>query len=114
MIPGLAIASVGLALAAWSMLTMRVVTPFPEPRTGATLVTRGPYRLARHPMYGGFVLFFVGLSLIGSIASSVAAVALALLWWRKSIAEERRLAARFPEYAEYHARTPRRFFPYVA
>ena len=98
----------------WSSRTLgSALTPFPQPRAGATLVERGPYRLARHPVYGGGLLFFAGVSLARSVPSMILTVLLAVLWWRKSIAEERRLAAAYPDYAAYRTRTPRRFLPYL-
>jgi protein-S-isoprenylcysteine O-methyltransferase Ste14 len=64
-------------------------------------------------MYGGGLLFLVGISLAYGIASLVVTIALALLWRAKSSSEERILAGRFPEYADYRNRTPHRFWPYV-
>jgi protein-S-isoprenylcysteine O-methyltransferase Ste14 len=113
-IAGVVLAALGAALLVWSSHVLgSALTPFPQPRAGAALVERGPYRLARHPVYGGGLLFFGGVSLARSILGLALTVALALLWWRKSLAEERRLEAAYPEYPEYRARTPRRFLPYV-
>jgi protein-S-isoprenylcysteine O-methyltransferase Ste14 len=70
----------------------RNLTPFPRPRPGGDLVTRGIYRHARHPIYGGVLLLGLGWSVLQ--ASLLAAVATALLWWlleRKSRYEERDL-----------------------
>jgi protein-S-isoprenylcysteine O-methyltransferase Ste14 len=43
----------GLGLGVWAVLTMRIgnfnITP--DPHTRSKLVTTGPYRLIRHPMY---------------------------------------------------------------
>jgi protein-S-isoprenylcysteine O-methyltransferase Ste14 len=112
---GLSAALAGVALGAWARRSLgRGFTPFPEPRKGASLVADGPYRLARHPMYGGALLFLAGVSLAHSISALVLTGVLALLWWRKSMDEERRLAAAYPGYADYRAHTPRRFLPYVA
>ena len=113
-VPGFVLGVAGAGLAVWSVLALRRFTPLPEPRAGATLVTRGPYRLARHPMYGGLLLFFAGVSLLGSLPELLLTGALAVLWWRKTLTEEERLRARFPDYDVYRARTPRRFLPFVA
>jgi protein-S-isoprenylcysteine O-methyltransferase Ste14 len=112
---GVVVAALGATLAIWSGRALgRSMTPLPEPRTDAQLVVGGPYRFARHPMYGGALLFFAGMSLVWSVPSSVLTLALGVLWWRKSIAEERRLAERYPDYEVYRSHTPRRFVPYVA
>jgi protein-S-isoprenylcysteine O-methyltransferase Ste14 len=92
----------------------RSLTPFPRPKNDSELVTRGPYRLARHPIYGGGILFFLGWALFSAPLALVGVVALVVLWWRKSALEERLLAERYPDYADYRRATPRRFVPYVA
>jgi protein-S-isoprenylcysteine O-methyltransferase Ste14 len=62
-------------------------------------------------MYGGGILAFAGFSLALSVPSLVLVAALAVLWRAKSGVEERALAARFPDYAEYRRHTPHRFLP---
>jgi protein-S-isoprenylcysteine O-methyltransferase Ste14 len=113
-VAGLVLAGAGVTLLVWSSRTLgNALTPFPQPRAGAALVERGPYRLARHPIYGAGLLFFAGVSLARSIPSLVLTVALAVLWWRKSLTEERRLEIAYPDYPAYRARTPHRFVPYL-
>ncbi|MGZ8695702.1 MAG: methyltransferase family protein [Gaiellaceae bacterium] len=113
-IAGLALAAAGAAFIVWASHTLgNALTPFPRPRAGASLVERSPYRLARHPMYGGGLLVFGGVSLARSVPSLVLTVLLAVLWWRKSLAEEERLERAYPEYPAYRERTPHRFLPYV-
>jgi protein-S-isoprenylcysteine O-methyltransferase Ste14 len=92
----------------------RSLTPFPRPRRTGELVTQGPYRLARHPIYGGGILFFAGWALFSAPLALVGVVALTALWHRKSALEERLLAERFPDYDAYRRATPRRFVPFVA
>lgn len=91
----------------------RSLTPFPRPRSGGELVTEGPFRLARHPIYGGGILFFLGWGLFSTPLAAAAALALAVLWDRKARFEERLLAARYPDYADYRRRTPRRLLPFL-
>ncbi|MGH8875196.1 MAG: 2-amino-4-hydroxy-6-hydroxymethyldihydropteridine diphosphokinase [Acidimicrobiia bacterium] len=90
------------------------LTPFPAPRAGGELVQVGPYRLARHPIYGGVVLVMVGVALASGSwpAGAMALVALAF-FLMKSGYEERRLGARYPDYAEYRRRVRRRLIPWV-
>ena len=88
-------------------------TPFPEPAEGGQLVGGGPYAVVRHPVYSGGILFAVGISLaLSPWALGVTAV-LAVVWALKARVEERFLAARYPGYAEYRARTRYRLVPYV-
>ncbi len=76
------------------------------------IVTEGPYRLTRNPMYLGHLIFMLGLAV--TFRSIVAA---ALLTWRavwfhrRVVADEARLAARFgSEYTDY-ARRVKRWVP---
>lgn len=107
--PALALLAVsGLLLGVWGVLAMGIgrVNVLPDPRPDAQLVARGPYKLIRHPMYAGLLLFGLALVLAAPI------------WWRwliwaallidlvlKLTYEERLLTERFPAYAAYRRRT---------
>jgi protein-S-isoprenylcysteine O-methyltransferase Ste14 len=81
------------------------------------LVTSGPYRLVRHPVYLFEELAVVGIALTFVWPPRVAVVAGLLFighaWCqvRRMQAEERVLEASFPEYGAYKARTPWRVLP---
>ena len=83
-----------------------------NPTQGA-LVTRGPYRFLRHPIYAAVLLFLSAaivshLSLVNVLLALIAACAVAV----RIVAEERLLIGRYPEYPAYAART-KRVIPYV-
>jgi protein-S-isoprenylcysteine O-methyltransferase Ste14 len=88
-------------------------TPFPRPSDAGRLVATGPYAVVRHPVYTGGILLFTGISLALSPLALVGTAALAVLWALKSHLEERFLAARYPGYAEYRARTRYRLVPFL-
>ena len=88
-------------------------TPFPKPAEEGALVETGPYAVMRHPVYSGGLLFASGISLALSPWALAATGALAVVWALKSRVEERFLAARYPAYADYCARTRYRLIPYV-
>lgn len=81
-------------------------------RTPTYLLTRGPYRFTRNPMYIAELLLWFGWAIFyGSIIISVALLVMALLMDKRVIArEEGDLAARFGEaYREYKKQVPRWF-----
>lgn len=100
----------GAALGAWAMISMRLAnfSVMPLPRAGAQLVTAGPYRVIRHPMYTAVLLVCAGFAL-----QSVTAVAwlvwamLALNLVIKLHLEEHLLAERHAGYASYRQTTSR-------
>ncbi len=81
---------------------------------GQKVVTTGPYRVVRHPMYGGAVLFFLGMPLLlGSwYGLALTPVMTALLAVRAQI-EERTLRRELEGYAEYADRVRYRLIPGV-
>ena len=85
----------------------------PQPRANAHLITDGPYRYVRHPMYVAVLLGAAGWALCaGGLARTLIVLALLLVLNGKAALEERLLLACWPEYATYRART-RRFLPGV-
>jgi protein-S-isoprenylcysteine O-methyltransferase Ste14 len=86
---------------------------FPEVRRSAQLVTSGPYRWVRHPMYTAVLL---GAAAFVAVDASVwrigAWFALVAVLLAKAAREEDYLREFFPEYAAYSAHT-RRFIPFV-
>jgi protein-S-isoprenylcysteine O-methyltransferase Ste14 len=61
---GAIVAGAGLALAAWAMSTFLLAgTPIMPNRPATTLVTHGPYRYSRNPMYTSLTLLYAGLAL---------------------------------------------------
>ena len=73
------------------------------------IVTEGPYRLTRNPMYLGHLIFMLGLALtLHSYVALVLLAARAIWFHRRVVADESRLTARFgAEYTEYMRRVKR-------
>jgi protein-S-isoprenylcysteine O-methyltransferase Ste14 len=109
---GLALAAGGIILVLAGLVALgRALTPFPHPREGAQLVTRGVYRLVRHPIYIGLLVGAFGWALAWLSVAGVAYTALlAVFFDRKARREERWMRSRFPGYADYERRV-RRFIP---
>lgn len=106
------LAGVVLGISAIASIRLSQLSVLPEIRNQASLVTTGPYRWIRHPMYTGLMLLTAGCvsSPLDSWKLPVWLVLVAVLWG-KSTYEEGLLCQRFPEYEEYRRRT-KRFIPW--
>lgn len=103
------LAGVGLHRAAWRRLRRRR-TPVRADRAPRVLVTEGPYRRTRNPMYvSGVLILAGGAALLGPAAAFVAAPAFAWIVQRRFLpGEEEVLEHRFGEaYRSYRDRVRR-------
>jgi len=75
--------------------------------------TVGAYRAVRHPIYGGYLLTYVGYVLSYPTPVSALIVVTTLVLQVTRAGMEERLLAEDPLYREYLRRTPWRFIPYV-
>ncbi len=111
---GLVVGIAGLLLLVLGAYALgRSFTPFPRPHRTAQLRQGGIYRLVRHPVYGGVLVLALGWSLAEAPLGLVPTLLLAGLFDLKATREEAWLVERYPEYAEYRGRTPRRLVPFV-
>jgi protein-S-isoprenylcysteine O-methyltransferase Ste14 len=110
---GYGLGAAGIALMIWALVTLqRAGTTF-EPHRGADrLVTDGPFRWRRNPVYMGHVLILLGLAeLTHNVWFVILAPVYALaVFWLAILPEERHLEERFGEaYRDYKERTRRWF-----
>ena len=103
--------AIALALIIWSVVVMSRSGTTPNPtRPTTALVTHGPFRLTRNPMYLAWELVIAGVGLAANAPWVILmAVPAAFLTLRLVIdKEERYLAAKFgPEYQDYKSRVRR-------
>ncbi|HET9010837.1 MAG TPA: isoprenylcysteine carboxylmethyltransferase family protein [Gemmatimonadaceae bacterium] len=101
----------GVALAAWGMITFRRARTAIVPMHPASrIVTNGPYRFTRNPMYTGLTLVYLGVSLyMNSVWPLLALpIVLALLIRLVVRREEAYLRSAFgEEYLAYQSRVRR-------
>ncbi len=113
---GIALMIAGLALRLWSQTVLgRYYTSTLRHAEDQPILASGPYRLVRHPGYGGLLLLWAGAGLATANWSVASAVTLLMfIAYRYRIAaEEAMLVAAFGDrYKEYMARTWR-LIPYV-
>jgi protein-S-isoprenylcysteine O-methyltransferase Ste14 len=105
-----AIVAGGLAVGAWALSANRPgnFNVRPEPKTGGQLVTGGPYRFVRHPMYLAVLLVALGCCVgYGTSWRWGALAGLGLVLAIKARVEERALTALHPGYADYARRSKR-------
>ncbi len=111
---GLLLHVVGSAIALWAL----VVNPYLEKTVRIQtdrdhqVITTGPYRIVRHPLYLGVSLFFAAIPLILGSAWALApvSVAIVVLIFR-TVFEERTLLRGLPGYADYVKQTRYRILP---
>ena len=111
---GLALVVIALGLAVWVLAANAYAARVVRLQDGQRVISDGPYRLVRHPMYSGTVLAWVGSALaLGSWWMLVpAAAGIALFVWRTRH-EDATLQEKLPGYAEYAKRTRFRLLPGV-
>ena len=101
-------------LMGWARLTfgLRSFHAAANPTAGG-LVTRGPYRYLRHPIYSAVLYFlWTGIAAHPSQTHIVVAMLASTLLGVRMLAEERLLLGKYPEYADY-ARHTRRVLPFL-
>ena len=106
---GAALTYAGLIFAVWARLTLGtnwsgIVTV----KRDHQLITTGPYRLVRHPIYSGLLLAILGTAIAIGTPGGFAAVLVAVIGWRwKWRTEEEFMVQEFgEEYERYRRQTP--------
>lgn len=109
---GAVIAGAGLALVTWAMSTFVLAgTPIMPNRPAKALVTHGPYRYSRNPMYTALTLIYVGLALSTAIWWALVLLPLVLYVLHRAVIarEERHLTQTFGDAYREYTRAVRRW-----
>jgi protein-S-isoprenylcysteine O-methyltransferase Ste14 len=97
----------GIALAVWARVNLGNNWGMPtSQRVDPELVTSGPYRFVRHPIYSGLLTAMVGTALVNNLLGLIVVALLVGYFYYCGTVEERNLTATFPKaYPEYRSRT---------
>jgi len=111
---GAVLCATGIAFAIWARRHLgRNWSGTPSMKVGHELITSGPYRFVRHPIYTGMLTALLGSALAGGIVwLAILVVFFANFLYRLPV-EERYMMQLFPdEYPEYRKRT-KKLIPFV-
>jgi protein-S-isoprenylcysteine O-methyltransferase Ste14 len=104
----------GLLLGIWAILSMKFkVNVFPELLPNSKLITSGPYKFIRHPMYTAVLLVAAAWAATNFTALTAALwVVLLIDLLYKLTYEEKLLRTTFTDYKQYQKRT-KRLLPFI-
>jgi protein-S-isoprenylcysteine O-methyltransferase Ste14 len=111
---GLVLFVAGLAFAIWARLHIgrNWGTPMSQ-KNDPELVTSGPYRLVRHPIYTGILTASIGTAVALSWAWLIAVVLAGAYFTYSAIVEERYLTEHFPDTYPMYKRSTKMLVPFV-
>jgi len=111
---GLALFVLGLALAVWARVYLGRNWGMPmSQKADPELVTTGPYRSIRHPIYSGIIVAMIGTTIAVSLYWLLAVVMLGAYFIYSAIAEERFMADRFPDSYPQYKRSTKMLIPFI-
>ena len=111
---GVALFVLGLSLAIWARLYIGRNWGMPMTRKEEPeLVTTGPYRRVRHPIYTGIILAMLGTALATTLFGLIAVAVLAAYFIYSATREESYLAGQFPDTYPAYKRSTKMLVPFV-
>jgi protein-S-isoprenylcysteine O-methyltransferase Ste14 len=111
---GLAVFLLGLALAVWARVYLGRNWGMPmSQKDDPELVTTGPYRRVRHPIYSGIILAMIGTTIAVSLYWLVAVVLLGAYFLYSAVVEERLMTRLFPDSYPQYKRSTKMLIPFV-
>jgi protein-S-isoprenylcysteine O-methyltransferase Ste14 len=111
---GVVVFATGIALAVWARIYLGRNWGMPtSQKDDPELVTTGPYRFVRHPIYTGILLGGLGTALATNLIGVIVVGVLGAYFYYSASVEEKNLTAAFPAaYPAYRAST-KMLIPFV-
>ena len=111
---GAVVFAVGIALAVWARVYLGHNWGMPmTEKSEPELVTSGPYRYVRHPIYSGLLAGLLGTALATNPIGLIVVVILGGYFYYSATVEEKNLTAAFPAaYPAYRSST-KKLIPFV-
>jgi protein-S-isoprenylcysteine O-methyltransferase Ste14 len=111
---GAVVFACGIALAIWARVHLGKNWGLPmTQKAEPDLVTSGPYRFVRHPIYSGLLAGLLGTALVTNLIGLIIAAVMGGYFYYCAAVEERNLIATFPTaYPAYRAHT-KMLIPFV-
>jgi protein-S-isoprenylcysteine O-methyltransferase Ste14 len=104
---GIVLCAAGIAFAIWARVHLgKNWSGTPSMKEGHELITSGPYRFVRHPIYTGMLLAIIGSALVAGVIWLAVFVIMSVNFLYRIPVEERYMMQLFPDqYPEYRKRT---------
>ncbi len=111
---GLVLFTLGLAFAVWARVNIgrNWGTPMSK-KDEPELVTSGPYRLVRHPIYSGILLAGFGTAVALNWTFMIAVVLAGVYFLYSATVEERYMSEQFPMAYPPYKRSTRMLIPFI-
>jgi len=111
---GSALVLLGVGLAVYARFCLGRNWGMPMSRkTDPELVTTGPYKSVRHPIYSGIILAMIGSAIAISLYWLIAVVILAAYFVYSAVSEERYLTKTFPDAYPRYKQSTKMLIPFI-
>jgi protein-S-isoprenylcysteine O-methyltransferase Ste14 len=111
---GVAVFATGIALAIWARIYLGRNWGMPTTqKDDPELVTSGPYRFVRHPIYSGILLGVLGTALATNLLGVIIVGVLGAYFYYSALVEEKNLTATFPTTYPAYRTSTKMLIPFV-
>jgi protein-S-isoprenylcysteine O-methyltransferase Ste14 len=103
-----------ISLMVWARITFGIKSFYVSSNTiKEKLVTKGPYKWLRHPIYAAIIYFFIGcLIAYPNVKTLIAVLVIVISTYVRILLEEKELLIVFKDYSEY-SKKAKRIIPFV-